>query len=119
MAKIGRLCVAGNSGLHLVQFVNVATKAVVPNSAVTVSMAGCTPGQWATAAPSGPVLLNAYTTYYLVSREAAGGDTWYDHAPIVTTKGAAVGNSIWSSDGINWNVLDGPNTAYGPPNFEY
>ena len=119
VAQIGRACAPGNSATHLVEFINAATKAVVPNSAVMVNMWGCTPGQFVYTNPGGSVMLQPNTTYYLVSQETNGGDQFYNHGSITTTGVVSVSNSIWSPDGANWNAIDGANSSYGPVNFKY
>ena len=114
--SIGRVCVTGNSGTHLVEFVNASNSQVVGSA--SVSLAGCTPGLFVYATLSNPVTLQAGATYYLASQETSGGDQWYDHGTIATTNAATVNSSIWF-DGAHWNTIDAENTSYVPPNFKY
>jgi len=118
ISSLGRVCLAGNSGTHTVQVVNVNTGAVVPGAVASLNMSGCTAGQFVFTALQGPVTLLANTAYYLVSQEVSGGDQWYDYGTVSTTTAAAVTNSVYSSDGINWATTGGANTSYVPPNFQ-
>jgi hypothetical protein len=116
--SIGRVCIAGNSAAHSVKFVNASTGADVASSVAQVSMRGCVPGQFVYITLSGAVTLKAGGVFYLVSEEAAGGDQWYDFGPISATADAAINNSLYSYQG-NWYAINGPNTSYVPPNFQY
>src|SRR5579883_2834599 len=118
VSSLGRVCVQGNSASHTVKFVNAATRADVSGSAVSVSMSGCTAGQFVYTTLAAPVTLNAGATYYLVSQEAAGGDVWYNYGSIGISAAATVNNSVWF-DGTNWDPAGGTNTSYVPPNFTY
>jgi len=118
ITSLGRACLAGNSGTHTVQVVNAGTGAVVPGAVASLNMAGCTAGQFVFTALQGPVTLLANTAYYLVSQEVSGGDQWYDYGTVRTTTAAAVTNSVYSPDGINWASSGGANTSYVPPNFQ-
>jgi hypothetical protein len=66
----------------------------------------------------GPITSQANTAYYVVSQETNGLDYWYDHRTLTTTTDAPVNNSVHLSSG-SWIALDGPNTSYVPPNFQY
>ena len=116
--SLGRVCVAGNTGVHAVKFVSAATGTDVPGSQVSVNMAGCAAGQFVYVAPASPLTLSAGAAYYLVSQEVIGGDQWYDRGTIATSTDAAVTNSVWLSGSV-WTTAAGPNTAYVPPNFTY
>lgn len=84
-----------------------------------VAMSGCTPGQFTSVSLSTPVTLVAGGSFYLVTRESAGGDRWYDLGSISTTGAATVNNAIYSFDGASWISIGGPNTSYVPPTFTY
>jgi hypothetical protein len=115
-SMLGRVCIAGNSQSHTVELVKAGTGSVIGSA--TVSMAGCTPGQFVFAPISpGPVILSANTAYYLASQEASGGDQWYDSGTLTTTAVGTVNNSVYSADGITWIASNGANTSYVPPNF--
>jgi hypothetical protein len=117
VSSIGRICIAGNSLVHTVKLVNAGTRQDVASA--QVNMADCTAGQFVYSALTGTVTLPAGTSYYLVSQEVTGNDQWYDFGAVSTTADAAVNNSVYSSDGATWNIINGPNTSYVPPNFQY
>jgi hypothetical protein len=58
-------------------------------------------------------------SYYLVSQEMQGGDQWYDHGLISTTRDATVYSSAYSINSANWIPINAANTSYVPPNFQY
>jgi hypothetical protein len=89
----------------------------VPGGSVTISMAGGTPGVFSFVSLPSPITLSANTTYYLVSDETSGGDTWYDYGGITTTTAVTANNSVYFLNG-QWNLTGGPNTSYVPPNLE-
>jgi hypothetical protein len=114
IVSLGRICVAGNSGTHVVKLLSAASTSVL--AIASVSMSGCTPGQFVYASAS--AALTASTAYYLASQEIAGGDRWYDQGPVSTTGVAAINSSAYSS-GASWIPIGSANTSYGPPNFQY
>jgi hypothetical protein len=116
--SLGRVCVAGNTGTHTVKLVLASTGVDVLNGTASVSMGGCSGGQFVYTALSSQVTLQANTAYYLASQEASGGDQWYDLGALTTTSDAAVNNSVYFYTGT-WNAIDGANTSYVPPNFIY
>lgn len=118
VSAVGRICVAGNSGLHTVKFVNANGGVDIPGAAGSVSMAGCSAGQFQYGSLAAPVTLQAGASYYLASQEVQGGDQWYDHGALTSTSAAAVSNSVYF-DGANWIPVDVANTSYVPPNFQY
>ena len=118
VSTLGRICIAGNAGTHIVKFVNASTNMDVPGGSVSVNMFGCTAGQFKYASLGSPVTLQANTAYYLASGEVSGGDQWYDYGLISSTNVATVNSSIWF-DGTNWNPVSGPNSSYVPPSFLY
>ncbi len=117
VSSLGRICVANNAATHGVKLVTASNGADVPNGAVTVSMAGCTPGQFVYAAVNS-VSLQPGVTYLLVSQETAGGDRWYDYGSISTTNVAAVNSSVYFLNGI-WIPAATTNSSYVPVNFLY
>jgi len=119
VTSIGRICVAGDAGVHTVKFVDASTALDLPGGSVSVNLGGCTVGQFVYAALPNSLLLPAGAGYYLVSQEFSGGDVWYDTRPLVSTTAALVNNSVYSADGVQWIPTDTANTSYGPPNFLY
>ena len=117
VSSLGRICAAGNSLTHTVKLVNAGTKEDAASA--QVNMAGCTAGQIVYNTLAGTVTLPAGTSYYLVSQEAAGNDQWYDFGAVTPASDAAVNSSVYSIDGATWIGINGPNTSYVPPNFQY
>jgi hypothetical protein len=118
VTSVGRACLAGNSSTHTVKFVNVSTGQDVSGGSASVSMAGCTAGHSVYATLLTPISLQAGLSYYLVSSEVQGGDTWYDLGAVSTTSDASVPNSVFSYSG-SWISFGSANTSFVPPNFEY
>jgi hypothetical protein len=116
VSSLGRMCIAGNSGTHTVKVVDATSGLDVPSGSVSLSMSGCTPGQFKFLSSS--VTLQASTAYYLVSQETSGGDQWYDYGTLTNTSVAAVNGSVYSN-GSGWSTINTPNTSYVPLNFTY
>lgn len=116
--SIGRICVTGNSGSHRLKLVRAASGLDVPEGLAVVTMAGCTPGQFAYAPLAEPVLLAPQTSYYVLTEETLGSDRWYDFGSIKTTSEATVNGAVYQYNG-SWYVANAPNTSYSPPNFTY
>jgi hypothetical protein len=76
--SIGRLVAAGNAGSHLLKIVNAVTGADVSGGTVGVAMTGGTPGTFVYGTLATSVTLSANTTYYILSQEMQGGDSWFD-----------------------------------------
>jgi uncharacterized repeat protein (TIGR01451 family) len=118
VSSLGRICVAGNSGTHTIKLVNASTGTDVAGGSLSLSMAGCTAGQFKYAALPSPITLPANAAYYLVTLEVNGGDRWYDTGSVSSTSAAAVNNSVYFN-GTTWVVWSAPNTSYVPANFLY
>jgi uncharacterized Fe-S cluster protein YjdI len=117
ISSLGRICVSGNSQTHVVKIVSAIDNSDVPGASVSVSMAGCTAGQFVFGSVSG-VTLQAGASYYLASQETQGGDRWYDQGAISATTAAAVNSAVYFYGG-NWIPIGAGNTSYVPPNFQY
>jgi uncharacterized repeat protein (TIGR01451 family) len=117
VSSLGRICIAGNSGTHTIKLVNAGTGADVAGGSLSLSMAGCTAGQFKYATLPGSILLSANTAYYLVSLETYGGDQWYDVGNISPANVATVNNSVYLYGA--WSLYSGANTSYVPANFLY
>jgi hypothetical protein len=115
---LGRICVNGNSGTHLVKLVTAASASDVPGGSVSVSMAACSPGQFVYASLANAVTLANGASYYLVSQEASGGDTWYDAGTVTGSADAAVSSAVYSWNG-GWIPNGSGSVSYVPPNFLY
>jgi List-Bact-rpt repeat protein len=108
--SLGRLFVAGNSGLHTVKLVNASNGTDVAGASVAVSLAGGTAGQFSYMALASPVVLPANTSYYLVSQESAAGDQWYDYGTVTS--------AVYSYDSVDWILIGAANSSYIPPNLK-
>ena len=117
VSSLGRICLSGNTGTHTVKLVNSATGKDVPAASASVLMAGCTAGQFTYASLPNAVQLPSGSSYYLVSQEVSGGDTWYD-VGAVSAQGASINSSIYSWNGTWVNNSDGAR-SYVPPNLQF
>jgi len=118
VTALGRIFLAGNSGIHTVKLVRAGDGVDVPGGSVSVAMSGGTAGQFQYTPLADSVTLSANTAYYLVSQETLGGDKWYEHGALSSTSVAAINSSVYSYNG-SWFSVDASNTSYGPPNFLY
>lgn len=116
VTSLGRPCLVGNSATHTVKLVRAGDGGDVPGTLVTISLSGCTPGQFVYGSLSSPVALRAYTSYYLVSQEQAGGDRWYDYTT-VKYAGSVVVNGPVYWDGLKWFPVGFTHTGYIPLNL--
>jgi hypothetical protein len=120
VTALGRIVAGGNSGTHTVKLVNAANGADVPGGAVSVSTGSGTAGQFQYTSLAVPVVLPAGQTYYLVSQETSGGDTWYYDDTIVTTSAVATETSgIWGYGQGQWYLNGYGGQSYGPVDFKY
>jgi hypothetical protein len=117
---LGRWVVSGNSQAHPVRLVLASTGADVATA--TVATSGQPAGAFAFTDLSSPVTLLANTTYYLLTQEFAGGDSWYDYntATVTTSAGSNTG-VVWATTGAPSSFNAGGTTgqAYGVPNLRY
>jgi RHS repeat-associated protein len=121
VTSLGRWVVSGNSASHAVKLVN-ADGTDVSNGSATVRTAGMTAGRFAYAPLAAPVTLSAYTTYFVVSQEAVGGDQWYDCANTpITLTGAGGALAISAPNGSTAYTLasNGSGRTFGPVNLEF
>jgi hypothetical protein len=116
--SLGRVCLAGNSQMHIVKLVSASTQTDVPGATAQVNMASCQSNQFVYADLATPVSLPAGSSYYLVTQEFGNGDKWYEQAPITTTTDATVNHSVYLNGSI-WIPLGSPNTSYVPPDMKY
>ena len=120
VTELGRYVVAGNTETHIVKLVNASTGQDVTGGSVTVNLAGGQAGTFAYSQLSSPVTLSPNTAYYLVSQEVQGGDQWYDFNTTIQTTGvASETTSVWSPDGVTYNLIGPSNQMYVPLNLIY
>jgi hypothetical protein len=119
VSGLGRIAVAGNSQTHTVKLVDATTGADVSNGSASVAPWNATPGTMAYAALPAPVTLNANQTYYLVTRETAGGDRWYDFDSTVQTTAVAAATSALYGAGAPYTTIGSSGRSYGPVDLLY
>ena len=88
ITSLGRMLAPGNSGTHAVKIVNAATGADVAGGSAAITMTGSV-GQFVYTDLASPIVLNANSTYYVLSQETLGGDQWYDFNTTATTASVA------------------------------
>jgi hypothetical protein len=120
VSALGRWVPAGNAGTHTVKLVDAASGADVPGGSVDVATAGAAPGSFDYANLAHPVTLTANHSYFLVSQETAGGDTWYDaDSTVATTTAARDTGYVWAYPSGGWNPGGVANQALGPLSLLY
>src|SRR5262249_3227793 len=87
---------------------------------VSIAMSGGTAGQYRYANLGSPVVLSAGTTYFVVSQETSGGDSWFYDDTIITTASVATETAgAWGFGAGQWFLNGGPGQAYGPVDFKF
>jgi glucose/arabinose dehydrogenase len=120
VTALGRWVLAGNSRSHTLKLVDAATGADVPGGLVEVNTAGVEPGRFHYADLPQPITLAAGRTYNLVSRESAGGDTWYGVYTTGRTTAEADGTGyVWAYPDGPWNAGGGHDQNLGPLSLLY
>lgn len=120
VSSLGRLVLAGNTGSHVVKIVNASTGADLPGGAVTVATAGAAAGTTAYSLLPAKVTLSAHTTYYILSQEAQGGDSWYDlNASVQARSDGAVDGPVYGTSAPFVSMSGMPGHAYVPVDFRY
>jgi fibronectin type 3 domain-containing protein len=116
---LGRILINGTSHTHELRLIHAETKATVASALWTPS--GEIHNQISYAALGVPVTLSAGTEYYLVSRETAGGGSFYSFNAVVSTTAAVrVLSAIESGNGSTW--IPGETSGggkYGPVSLIY
>jgi hypothetical protein len=119
VTALGRMVAASGGGSHLVKIVQASTGVDVPGGSVTVNVGTGTAGTFAYATLSSPVTLSANTSYYVVTQETNGGDTWYDYnSSVLTTNVATVTSAVYNS-GPSYVAPGSTGQTYGPVSFLY
>lgn len=117
--QLGRYVLLGNSGSHAV---SIRDSGGTPITSTTVNTSGQTVGAPIYGTASSEVVLTAGSTYYVLSQETLGGDTWGDQAA-VTPSSDLQGHDFYaacfsaSSSGVP--SLGDANMAFVPLNFKY
>ena len=116
VTELGRLFVAGNTQSHKVKIVVAAIGEDLAGSEVTVNMAGGSEGKFVYSKLSTPVLLNANTTYYIVSMETKGGDQWGNADTLATSEVARIDCGMYQSS--KWTSGGQLGQMFGPLDFK-
>jgi len=122
VTALGRWVVSGNRGAHTVKLVDASTGADVPGASTSVVTAGGPSDRFAYANLAAPVTLRVNGSYYLVSQEAAGADSWYDYdTHVVTAAAAADTGVVYAFQGSPTTWVPGGSTgmAFGPVSLLY
>jgi len=121
--ELGRWVGAGNSQTHTVYLVDTNKNNV---ASVDVSTSSAASGQYIYGHLPFPVMLSANTTYYLISTESGGGDTFYTNTAVTPVAGLLTVNSSVSVDtsGSGWDTtqwiyanVQGGAVTFGPVNL--
>ena len=118
VVSLGRICAPSNSGQHAIKLVQTSVGIDVSGGAAIVNMFGCTPGQYVWTPLPSPIVLNAGTSYFLVSQETSGGDSWYDISSVGNTNVGTVRGGAYGP-GNSWTTAGSAGSSYGPPNLLY
>ncbi len=116
---LGRIYINGNTQAHELRLIQATTKATAASVLWTAS--GGTDGQIHYAPLAAPVTLSDKTEYYLVSKETAGGDSFYgENTAVSTTAVVRVISSIESENGSTWaSGATSGRGKYGPVSLMY
>lgn len=118
VSSLGRMAAPGNNANHVVKLVNAAGVDIAGGSA-TVVTAGATQWSFAYTPLANPVVLNANTTYFLVSQETAGGDVWYDwDTTLQTTSAATLTGAVWALTNT-YSVVGSAGHSYVPVDLKF
>jgi hypothetical protein len=113
---LGRYCLSGNTNSHTIYLsqnngATLATTSITCPGNANAFVYGCL---------TTPYVMAASTTYYLMTNETNGGDTWYDDNTSVTTTAVATDNySIYSGSPNSGILLNTLGHTFVPPTFQY
>jgi hypothetical protein len=118
--KLGRAYLSGNSGAHDLRLIDEAdTTQILGSATIDMNSETLNGFKYATVTPA-DVPLQINHTYYLLSREALGGDHFLTQDTVVTTRAeASVSSAVESPTLVSFSTAGGPNHAYGPVDFQY
>ncbi len=117
VTSLGRLVAGGNTQTHMVELVDASNNAVL--GSVLVSTSGGTAGQFTYAPLVSAVTLLAGHTYYVVSQEFGGGDSFDSQPAVATTSAAADLGGVSSVGASIWNWSPGANTQTVGVDFQF
>lgn len=120
ITSLGRMKFGGNSGSHSVKLVRASDGQDVSGATTVVNMSGGTVGQFSYGQLASPVVLPAGTSYYLLSQEVLGGDTWAEfNTTVTTTSVASIPSAAWGYGPGRFYPWGGPRNTYVPLDFKY
>ena len=121
ITALGRMFAPGNSLSHAVKIVNAATGADVSGGSVSIAMSGGTAGSFLYGSLSAPLVLNANTTYYVLTQETLGGDQWYDFSNTSATTNwvAALNGGVYGTAAPYTTTANSAGHMYGPVDLVY
>lgn len=123
VTNLGRYYATGNKGTHNLKIVDATNGTTVASTSVNMAVGTADSNGFKYAELSTPVTLVANHTYYMVSSETNGGDSWYGltpvNMPLLSTKNVAIVNSGIYFYGNTWSSLGGTNNSYIPLNFKF
>jgi len=115
---LGRMVVPGNTSSHTVKIVNALSGSDVSGGSTLVALSGPS-GTYSYATLNNPVVLNANTTYYILSQETAGGDRWYDlNTTLQGSAVATIAGPVYSWQ-TGYVAVNSPGHSYVPVDFRY
>jgi hypothetical protein len=120
VTALGRILAAGNGAQHTLKLVNANDGSDVPGGVVSIIMKSGTNGQFQYANLPAPVTLAAGATYFVLTQEAQGGDTWYDiNTAVHVSPVATQAGGIWGYGAGQWYSYGSAGESYGPVDFKY
>jgi len=121
VTQLGRIVGPANVQSHVLSIVEAGPGGATIAS-VTIQMPAGLVGDYAFVVLPQPVTLLALRQYFIVSREAAGGDIWHDLPTnvVTTTNVASITSGVSNEDAVPGFLLSGgPGQLYVPVNFRY
>jgi hypothetical protein len=116
--EVGRVRAPGNVQQHAIKIVDKTS--LTDLTTVILDTVGGMDGKMQTAPVPNPVTLNKNSSYYIISKEIAGGDLFYqDDSTVQTTGVATVVNAIKGDQIGPYITSGGPNHSFGPVTFKY
>lgn len=122
VVSLARAYAPNNQRVHRVKIVDADMMMDVPDAFVDIPMTPATPGFFHFVdLPQPGVPLAANTVYYIVSREEAGQDVFYQNGTTLNTQpvAALLGPAANSDSNPTYNAPALPGQCIGPVNFKY
>ena len=115
---LGRIFVAGNTGVHTVGIYSTTSGTPLRSCSVTTTAGTADSLGFEYCRLSSPYTLSANTTYVIASTETTNGDQWYDWDTTVSVgRGTVIGRAYYYNG--SWQLPGGGSVAYVPVNFAY